>query len=126
MQCEADKLVPEEQREWLRCDVSSDASEVVICLAMRDMKATAVRRGINEPLYMDAAHGLRMRPMAFGCGPWPSDAAHGLQKYGLKLVTVDRNMDVHVKYEESKGMIARCSRIFSQYLQCANDGNHVG
>jgi hypothetical protein len=100
MQFEADKLVPEEQREWLRCDVSSDASEVVICLATRNMKATAVRRGINEPLYMDATHGL--------------------QKYGLKLVTV------HVKDEESKGMIARCSRICSQYLQRANDGNHVG
>jgi hypothetical protein len=72
---------------------------VIICLTTTDMRATAVRLGINEPLYMDATHGL--------------------QKYGLKLVTV------HVKDEEGKGMITRCFRICSQHLQRAHDGTHT-
>jgi hypothetical protein len=39
MQFEADKVVSEERREWLRCDVSGDASDVIICLTTRDMRA---------------------------------------------------------------------------------------
>jgi hypothetical protein len=77
LQFEADKGVPEEKREWLRCDISNNGVDVVICLAKRDMLRTASMRGVGEPIYMDATHGM--------------------QKYGLKLVTV------HVKDEEDKG-----------------------
>jgi hypothetical protein len=51
---------------------------VLIVLARKDMLETAVRRGVGEPIYMDATHGL--------------------QKYGLKVVTV------HIKDEESQGV----------------------
>jgi hypothetical protein len=77
LQFVADKAKPEERREWLRCDISKDGVDVVICLSKRDMLQTAARRGVDEPIYMDATHGM--------------------QKYGLKLVTV------HVKDEEDKG-----------------------
>jgi putative ribosome biogenesis GTPase RsgA len=56
---------------------SQDGVDVVICLSKRDMLQTAARRGVDEPIYMGATHGM--------------------QKYGLKLVTV------HVKDEEDKG-----------------------
>jgi hypothetical protein len=81
MQFNADKQVPEEHRVWLRCDVDDNAHDVVIVLARRDMLQTAIQRGIGEPIYMDATHGM--------------------QKYGLKVVTV------HVKGEEFRGMILR-------------------
>jgi hypothetical protein len=65
------------KRQWLRCDIDSQAEDVCIVLARRSMLITAVRRGMGEPLFMDATHGL--------------------QKYGLKLVTV------HVLDEENSG-----------------------
>jgi hypothetical protein len=44
------------------------------------MLATAVRRGVGQPIYMDATHGL--------------------QRYGLKVVTV------HIKDEEGSGVLS--------------------
>lgn len=76
LQYQADKAVPKEQRVWLRCDIDTAGENVVVCLAKRGMIQTAIRRGVGEPMYMDATHGL--------------------QKYGLKVVTV------HVKDEENK------------------------
>ena len=78
LQFQEDKSRPAEQQEWRRCDICKDGVDVVICLSKRSMLETAARRGRGEPLYMDATHGL--------------------QKYGLKLVTI------HVKDEEDKGM----------------------
>lgn len=73
-----DQQLPKEQRAWLRCDIDENADDVLVVLATKDMLETAVRRGCGEPIYMDATHGL--------------------QKYGLKIVTV------HVKDEESQGV----------------------
>jgi hypothetical protein len=50
---------------------------VLIVLAGKDMLETTIRRGVCLPIYMDATRGL--------------------QKYGLKLITV------HIKDEESQG-----------------------
>jgi hypothetical protein len=66
-----------EQRRWLRCDIDSEGSNVLIVLANRNMLETACRRGNGEPLILDATHGL--------------------QRYGLKLVTA------HVVDEEFAG-----------------------
>lgn len=82
-----DQQLPQEQRTWLRCEIDDDADNVMIVLARKEMLETAVRRGVGEPIYMDATHGL--------------------QKYGLKVITV------HVKDEESQGMPS----ILSSWLQ---------
>jgi hypothetical protein len=87
MQFQEDQVRPSEQRQWLRCDIDSLAEDVCIVLARRDMLTTAVRRGMGEPLFMDATHGL--------------------QKYGLKLVTV------HVLDEENSGKCFLCVIVLS-------------
>jgi hypothetical protein len=68
MQFELDKAKPAHKRAWLRCDVDEDGHHVVVVLATREMIADAIKYGHGRPLFMDATHGL--------------------QKYGLKLVTV--------------------------------------
>jgi hypothetical protein len=80
MQFHEDQVRPSEQRQWMRCDIDSQAEDVCIVLARRSMLITAVCRGMGEPLFMDATHGL--------------------QKYGLKLVTV------HVFDEENSGSLS--------------------
>lgn len=67
MQFEADHLLPPEERQWLRCDIDPAASNVAIVIARHDMLQTSIRRGPGEPLFLDATHGL--------------------QKYGLRLIT---------------------------------------
>jgi hypothetical protein len=81
-------LLPEEHRVWLRCDIDDDASEVLIVLARQDMLATAVRRGVGQPIYMDATHGL--------------------QRYGLKVVTV------HIKDDEGSGTMSKYCCVLKQ------------
>lgn len=87
MQFAQDQLLPLEEQQWLRCDIDADAQDVCIVLARREMVETAVRRGAGGPIVMDATHGL--------------------QKYGLKLVTV------HVVDEESSGV---CAVLLSCFL----------
>lgn len=67
----------EGKRCWLRCDIGTDGDNIVIILATPSMMAAAWEFGQNKPLYMDATHGL--------------------QKYGLKLVTI------HVKDLQARG-----------------------
>jgi hypothetical protein len=87
MQFDVDKGLPAEQRKWLRCDIDEDAKNPCIILARRDMLATAVRRGHKEPLFIDATHGI--------------------QKYGLKLVTA------HIIDEENSGMHSSSCRWYA-------------
>jgi hypothetical protein len=63
--------VPEEQRDWLRCDILNNGVNVVkvICPTKRGMPHNAARQGVGELIYMDAKHGM--------------------QKHTLKLVTVN-------------------------------------
>jgi hypothetical protein len=37
---------------WLRCEIDDDANGVLIVLARQDMLATAVRRGVGQPIYI--------------------------------------------------------------------------
>jgi hypothetical protein len=67
LQFEADMLLRAEERQWLRCDIDPEGNNVAIVIARRDMLQTSIRRGPGEPLVLDATHGL--------------------QKYGLRLIT---------------------------------------
>lgn len=85
MQFEEDQGLPAEERKWLDFNVDHDGKEVFALLSTSHMLDTAIERGIDEPVYMDATHGL--------------------QAYGLKLVTV------HAKDDDGKGMaISFCMR----------------
>jgi hypothetical protein len=87
-----DQTLPHMDRSWLRCEIDDEGHRVVIVLAKPQMRQDAVKYGQGRALYMDATHGL--------------------QKYGLKLVTV------LVKDHEGRGM-AHCftSVMPKEYIQ---------
>ena len=89
MQFEEDQGLPTEERKWLDFEVGDDGNEVFALLSTSHMLDTAIERGIDEPVYMDATHGL--------------------QSYGLKLVTV------HAKDDDGKGMTSSTHR---PHMQC--------
>lgn len=84
MQFKNDQLLPAESRKWLACEIDFDGDQVLIVLAADKMLREAWAYGHEGPLYMDATHGL--------------------QRYGLKIVTV------HVKTDEQKGASLRSQR----------------
>lgn len=76
MQWQNDQALPKEQRQWLH--FNEDPKDPLIVLATRTMLTEAVKRGHGEPSFVDATHGL--------------------QRYGLKLVTL------LVKTDQGEGM----------------------
>jgi hypothetical protein len=78
LQFKADLAKREKDRRWLRCEIDDDGDKVFIVLATTQMVGDAQRFGHGRALYMDATHGL--------------------QKYGLKTVTI------HVKDHEGRGV----------------------
>jgi hypothetical protein len=58
---------------WLRCKISKDGYELLLCLSRQDLLRTAIRWGDGSLLHVDTTHGC--------------------QKYGPKLILV------HVKDE---------------------------
>lgn len=68
---------PKSNQRWLVFEVDSEGKEVLIILCTPEQREWARRHGHKQPVYMDATHGM--------------------QRYGLKLVTV------HVKDETQKG-----------------------
>lgn len=77
MQFEDDQRKPAEKRQWLAFEVDTEGKQVFLVLATQKMLLDAWRFGHKGPLYMDATHGI--------------------QRYGLKVVTL------HVKTNEHKG-----------------------
>ena len=77
MQFDVDREKAPESKSWLRCDIAGDGGATPILLASQRMIGDAVKHGHGRALYMDATHGL--------------------QRYGLKLVTV------LVKDQETRG-----------------------
>jgi hypothetical protein len=87
-----DQTLPHMDRSWLRCEIDDEGHRVVIVLAKPQMRQDAVKYGQGRALYMDATHGL--------------------QKYGLKLVTV------LVKDHEGRGMAHCFTRVVPKaYIQ---------
>jgi hypothetical protein len=78
VQFREDKTKLENERSWMRCEISEDGSDVKIFLATPRMRKAAVRHGHARPMFMDATHGL--------------------QRYGFKLATL------HVQDEQQKGV----------------------
>jgi hypothetical protein len=78
LQFKADQAKQEKDRRWLRCEIGDDGDKVFIVHATKQMVDDAMRFGHGRALYMDATHGL--------------------QKYGLKTVTI------HVKDHERRGV----------------------
>jgi hypothetical protein len=99
MQFELDQAMPEDKRAWLRCDVGNDGHKVVIVLATRHMIADAVTYGHGRPVYMDATHGL--------------------QKYGLKIITM------LVKDTGDRGEHSTCFQISPCVVYLLDDFSHI-
>jgi hypothetical protein len=77
IQWEEDKRKPATERQWLHFEVDKEGKEPLVVLASQEMLQTAIRWGSNQSIYCDATHGM--------------------QRYGLKVVTL------HVKDNEGKG-----------------------
>jgi hypothetical protein len=78
LQWEADLRKEPTKQEWLHFEVDKEGKEPLVILGTQAMLQAAVERGHCEPIYMDASHGM--------------------QRYGLKVLTV------HVKDIEGKGV----------------------
>lgn len=98
MQYEEDLLRPPHERQWLHHEVDTEGKQPFFVLANRSMLQDAVRRGHDEPIYMDATHGM--------------------QRYGLKVVTV------HVRDVEGRGVACdggeRCCAVITLTLRSAH------
>jgi hypothetical protein len=79
LQFAEDQMLPAHSRRWLLCEIDEDGNEVLILLATPAMLQSAIHRGIGEPIYLDATHGM--------------------QQYGLKVATG------HIKTVQGKGAI---------------------
>ena len=82
MQFEQDQQLPRHQQKWVHFSVDDAGTEPMIMLATHSMLRAAAVDGHGEPGFIDATHGL--------------------QRYGLKLVTY------LVKDVEMKGMPSLC------------------
>jgi hypothetical protein len=93
LQWEADLRKEPTKREWLHFEVDQEGKEPLVILGTQAMLQDAVKRGNCEPIYMDASHGM--------------------QRYGLKVVTV------HVKDIEGKGTHTHTAARHKVHLDCA-------
>lgn len=77
MQWNNDQAKPESMQQWLHFECDKAGKEVIIILCTQEQLEWASMYGHGQPIYMDATHGM--------------------QRYGLKLVTV------HVKNARGQG-----------------------
>lgn len=78
MQYADDLKLPPAERQWLACEISADGFQVIMIICTAEQRAWALLHGHGKPCYMDATHGM--------------------QRYGLKVVTL------HVKDKAGFGM----------------------
>ena len=107
LQWQEDQAKEPSARQWLHFEVDAEGKEPLVILATQYMLKQAVQRGMGEPIYMDASHGM--------------------QRYGLKVATV------HVKDVEGRGgflhwlslFCAQCTCVACLRQSCAKHATHV-